>query len=150
MRGGKEISNKKFTFTKPQVRKILQELHSRAESKEKYSSPLYNYGDVEYEGFSKVFNMTLNDLMTSEDDTSFMGNLINAGVDPELLNDVVFDLTGKSGIVEKNAWMTEGTDIYVATSLYNIKLADPVTKDDQGNVILLTKRFDSKKSDIRY
>jgi hypothetical protein len=31
-----------------------------------------------------------------------------------------------------------------------IKSADPIVKDDQGNIIPLSERFNSKKSDIRY
>ena len=38
----------------------------------------------------------------------------------------------------------------VAFSSEQIKSADPVTYDDSGNVIPLSKRFDSKESDIRY
>ena len=31
-----------------------------------------------------------------------------------------------------------------------VKSADPIVKDDQGNIIPLSERFDSKKTDIRY
>jgi hypothetical protein len=32
----------------------------------------------------------------------------------------------------------------------NVKLADPVIYDDEGNIIPLSKRFDNSKDDIRY
>jgi len=47
---------------------------------------------------------------------------------------------------------TDGFDqtITVAFDPSQIKSADPVTKDDQGQVIPLSKRFDPSKEDIRY
>jgi hypothetical protein len=39
---------------------------------------------------------------------------------------------------------------YVVFSSHQIKSADPVTYDDNGNVIPLSQRFDSSKDDIRY
>ena len=40
--------------------------------------------------------------------------------------------------------------LYIPFNPAQIKSADPVTYDDNGNVIPLSKRFDSKESDIRY
>ena len=39
---------------------------------------------------------------------------------------------------------------YVVFDRNNIKSADPITYDDNGNVIPLSERFNDKKSDIRY
>ena len=39
---------------------------------------------------------------------------------------------------------------YIAFDSSQLKLADPVTYDDDGNVIPLSERFDSEKDDIRY
>lgn len=41
-------------------------------------------------------------------------------------------------------------DIYLAFSSEQIKSADPVTYDDDGNVIPLSQRFNSENDDIRY
>ena len=41
-------------------------------------------------------------------------------------------------------------DIYLAFNSEQIKSADPVTYDDEGNVIPLSERFNTKNSDIRY
>ena len=41
-------------------------------------------------------------------------------------------------------------DIYLAFSSEQIKSADPVTYDDNGNVIPLSERFNEKNEDIRY
>ena len=42
------------------------------------------------------------------------------------------------------------TDDYIAFSPEQVKLADPVVYDDDGNVIPLSERFNVNKSDIRY
>ena len=44
----------------------------------------------------------------------------------------------------------ETPNAYVVFIDDQIKLADPITKDNKGNVIPLSKRFDSSNSDIRY
>ena len=41
-------------------------------------------------------------------------------------------------------------DLYVARDPSQIKLADPVTYDDNGNVIPLSERFNAEKEDIRW
>ena len=41
-------------------------------------------------------------------------------------------------------------DIYLAFNSNQIKSADPVTYDDDGNVIPLSERFNPEKNDIRY
>lgn len=61
---------------------------------------------------------------------------------------------GHDGIVYKNIW--ESPDItkpdlsYVAFDPSQIKSADPVTRDDAGNVIPLSQRFQAESPDIRY
>ena len=54
---------------------------------------------------------------------------------------------GYDGIVEE---YKPGLFQYVAFSSEQIKSADPVTYDDNGNVIPLSERFNEEKSDIRY
>jgi len=52
----------------------------------------------------------------------------------------------KAGIVE----LPGNERIYYVADSSQVKLADPVTKDAQGNVIPLSKRFQSSSEDIRY
>ena len=54
---------------------------------------------------------------------------------------------GYDGIVEE---YKPGLFQYVAFSSEQIKSADPVTYDDNGNVIPLSERFDDENQDIRY
>lgn len=51
---------------------------------------------------------------------------------------------GYKGLFDAN------TGIYVVYDPNMVKSSDPVTYDDSGNVIPLSKRFDSKNNDIRY
>ena len=44
----------------------------------------------------------------------------------------------------------EQTDDYIVFNPEQLKLADPVVYDDQGNVIPLSERFNQEKADIRY
>ena len=68
-----------------------------------------------------------------------------------------YDLSKYDGIIDKHVYenighsgMDENTVHYIVLNPNNIKSADPVTYDDNGNVIPLSERFNSKKSDIRY
>ena len=56
---------------------------------------------------------------------------------------------GYDGIVYRNE--AEGhADSYIAFRSSQIKSADPITRDDAGNVIPLSERFQVEKQDIRY
>ena len=60
-----------------------------------------------------------------------------------------FKKRGYGGIIYSN--IIEGTgDSYAVFNSSQIKRADPVTYDDNGNVIPLSQRFDLGKQDIRY
>jgi hypothetical protein len=61
----------------------------------------------------------------------------------------VLEKNGFDGIVYDNEYEGQG-DSYIALKPYHVKLADPVTKDAQGNVIPLSKRFQASSEDIRY
>jgi hypothetical protein len=52
----------------------------------------------------------------------------------------------KSGIAE----MPGGERVYYVADPEQIKSADPVTRDDAGNIIPLSQRFDQAKEDIRF
>ena len=75
------------------------------------------------------------------------GDDINASVDRTVYEGIVdkqvYENIGHSG-------MDENTVHYIVFNPNNIKSSAPVTYDDNGNVIPLSKRFDSSESDIRY
>lgn len=57
---------------------------------------------------------------------------------------------GYDGIVYTNQFEDKGKDSYIIFSPEQVKSADPVTYDDEGNVIPLSKRFDLTVPDVRY
>ncbi|MDX9860928.1 MAG: hypothetical protein RBS99_08410, partial [Rhodospirillales bacterium] len=151
LRSGKPIDGDKLTFTRTQLTRILRDIHNRSEQADEGSSPLWNFGDISYEGIDNVIRGAVNNLMQySEDDVSLIGGLINGGFDPEYTYDSVYKVTGKTGIAEANAWGKDGHELFVATAASHVKLADPVTRDDAGRVIPLSERFNEGSNDIRF
>lgn len=68
-----------------------------------------------------------------------------------------YDISKYDGIIDKHVYenighsgMDENTVHYIVLNPNNIKSADPVTYDDNGNVIPLSERFNTENSDIRY
>lgn len=57
---------------------------------------------------------------------------------------------GYDGIIYKNYFESNGSTSYIAFDPTQIKSADPVTYDDNGNVIPLSERFNTEEPDIRY
>ena len=77
------------------------------------------------------------------DDDKFYGT--NQLVEDETIRNVLI----KNGI--SNVYANEdGYNVCIVLDSSQIKSADPVTYDDSGNVIPLSKRFDSSNDDIRY
>tara|TARA_Y100000817_G_scaffold314959_1_gene316467 strand:- start:6976 stop:13851 length:6876 start_codon:yes stop_codon:yes gene_type:complete len=56
---------------------------------------------------------------------------------------------GHDGVIFKNDYDLTEADNYVVFEPEQIKSADPFTYDDQGNLIPLSERFDTKSDDIR-
>ena len=52
--------------------------------------------------------------------------------------------------VSEDAWDYFASDVYVVFDPNQLKSADPVTYDDNGNVIPLSERFNTENDDIRY
>ena len=57
---------------------------------------------------------------------------------------------GYDSVVYKNKVEDAGEDSYLVMSSEQIKSADPVTYDDNGNVVPLSQRFNTANPDIRY
>jgi len=62
----------------------------------------------------------------------------------------ILEKKGYDGFVYTNEQEDKGSDSYVALNPNQIKSADPITRDDQGDVIPLSKRFNKKSSIILY
>jgi len=62
----------------------------------------------------------------------------------------LLELGGYDSIIYENLLETVGEMDYIVWDSNHIKSADPVTYDDNGNVVPLSKRFDTKEMDIRF
>ena len=63
----------------------------------------------------------------------------------------VFEELGYDGIQYRNAYEGDrGSDSYIALRQSDVKSADAVTYDENGNVISLSERFNPENPDIRY
>jgi len=152
LKSGTRLDGKKNTIPAAKWKSILLDIHKTAEEQDgEGSSPLWNFDDVGSYGANRVATKAAQDLVRySESDVDLIAGLIHAGADPQMVYDAVEAHTGKTGILEKDAWDKQGHEVHVATSQNAVKSADPITRDDEGNVIPLSRRFDSRSPDIRY
>ena len=122
------------------------------------SNVVYTYG---YSGMEQVYNDVSKKLWSENDND---GDLINeimalSGAHYDYNNALKFyeniltPITGIDGF--HYIWGNKDgsgvqNDIYLAFNSEQIKSADPVTYDDDGNIIPLSERFNSENNDIRY
>lgn len=81
-----------------------------------------------------------------------LGGIIGSGADPANVNQGLkaslgYDSYTATGYENRGFG---GGDIYVLMESEQVKSADPITYDDKGNVIPLSKRFEPSTPDIRY
>jgi len=145
LKSGDRLNGQKVTITRSQLGKIIDIIDPRGEDF------LANYGDVTFEGRNKVKSEAISNLLNySDSDVDLIAGMINSGVPAEKVYDVIEKVAGKFGIKEKATWGGEGHEINIATSPKHIKLADPITYDDAGNIIPLSQRFNVESPDIRF
>lgn len=63
---------------------------------------------------------------------------------------VIFKSLKDNGGRNRNVSLDTVSDVYIAFNPNNVKSADPVTYNDNGDVLSLSERFNTKTSDIRY
>ncbi|CAB4135978.1 hypothetical protein UFOVP301_45, partial [uncultured Caudovirales phage] len=145
LKEGDRLNGQKVTITRSQLGKIIDAIDPKGDDF------LANYGDVTFEGRNKVKAQAMSNLLDfSNSDVDIVAGIINSGISPERIYDAVENVTGKFGIKEKATWGGEGHEINIATSPRHIKLADPVTYDNAGNIIPLSQRFNETSPDIRF
>lgn len=144
----KPLSYDKKTITKAQLRKILKEADRVEYEQEGEHYMLSNYANYNDVGIDAAVNEAANlEYGYADNDVELVGSLIGGSGSFDLIMDAVKKVTGKSGMI---APKDNGTIHYVVTDPAGIKSADPVTYNDNGNVIPLSKRFNSENQDIRY
>ena len=144
----KPLSYDKKTITKAQLRKILKEADRVEYEQEGEHYMLSNYANYNDVGIDGAVNEGANlEYDYADNDVELVGSLIGGSGSFDLIMDAVKKVTGKSGMI---APKDNGTIHYVVTDPAGIKSADPVTYDDQGNVIPLSQRFNPENEDIRF
>ncbi|MDO4198120.1 MAG: hypothetical protein Q4D13_03890 [Erysipelotrichaceae bacterium] len=101
--------------------------------------------DVNY--FKEDINNMLMDAYDYERD-QLMANQVVKSVIEQLGYDGIIDKTVSSKFVGMN--LDNDTTHYIAFEPNQIKSADPITYDDNGNIIPLSERFNLNNNDIRY
>lgn len=104
------------------------------------------YGSKRYDVFLKMENPYIVDSKESAERIPFDLSKENAGVTARewLLEN------GYDSVIRKADYYGAEADEYVVLNANQIKSADTVTYDDNGNIIPLSERFNDGKNDIRY
>ena len=140
-------------FNKATITKIVTDIvktEAKVNEEDIADGFLSNYGDVRYEGFNRVLDSTTRLLAGEKFANDQLSGIYHSGVPLSIVVPSVKKVTGYDGIVS-NGYSNVGTDkIYIAWSPNQIKSADPIVKDDNGNIIPLSQRFNPALNDIRY
>lgn len=97
-----------------------------------------------YDGVPKYYNIPTPSIMKKD---GYTQDTLGTEEISHYAQDHGYDGVIIEGLLEGGAIYT---DDYIAFSPNQLKLADPVTYDDNGNVIPLSKRFNENNEDIRY
>lgn len=135
------VSTTKLTITPEQWRKFLDYAQEHRDG----------YIDGAWKGNSIKKDFELRYMNDYDSDTDLISGFINAtaGRNAEVAEaylQMLKDSTGIDGVVQGEG---EGK-VYVAFTPEQIKSAEPVTRNDSGDVIPLRERFNASKGDIRY
>lgn len=106
------------------------------------SNYVYTYGM----DMSRVYREVADIVYNNDSDVQIIAEMTNIAGAENVLNNV-YKITGYDGVIYEN---DRGTHEFVALTSNQFKSADPVTYDDDGNVIPLSQRFDESKDDIRF
>lgn len=128
------------SFTQKQAYEIIKRLPDIYDAE---NSPLGDFFEEYWDGGAK--DWMIRELAKSNNTIGDLDSGLFRDY-PNELHEAVRDITGYDGIEVD----VKGGKFYVAWFDNQMKSADPVTYDANGNVIPLSQRFDKSKSDIRY
>jgi hypothetical protein len=155
----KPLAHDGKAFNKSTLSKILTDIAkeefkaNRDEMEDIADGFLSNYGDIRHEGFNKVLNEAVNSLSNEPSANHQLGGIYHSGVSLPLLASSVKKVTGYDGYIsrgEKDPAHARDYLVYIAWSPNQIKSADPIVKDDNGNIIPPSQRFNPNSADTRF
>lgn len=156
----KPLSEEKITIKKTDLLKLIKAT-CEAEAKQLVEDGSYDnirdaLPDTWISNYVMTYGMNINtayrevaDIIYSgsDNDVDMLAEITNASGGSETALTLTHDLLGYDGVIFEN---DEGHHEYVILISNEFKSADPVTYDDDGNVIPLSERFQSENPDTRY
>ena len=156
----KPLSEDKVTIKKSDLVKLIKatcEAEAKALAEEGYSNTsealrdtwVSNYTDTySANSMAEVYREVADIVYSANDnDVEIIAELTNAGAGNESVLTLTRDILGYDGVIYTNDL---GYHEYVALVSNQFKSADPVTYDDNGNIIPLSQRFNSEKNNINF
>ena len=108
------------------------------------SNYVYTYGMNIKDVYRDVANIIYS---SAESDVDIVAELTNGGAGVENTLKRVYEVLGFDGVIYTN---NQNTHEFVSLISNQFKSAEPITYDDNGNVIPLSQRFNNDNEDIRY
>lgn len=156
----KPLSEEKVTIKKSELLKLIKAT-CEAEAKQLVEEDGYEnikeaLPDTWLSNYVMTYGMNINtayrevaDIIYSgsDNDVDMIAEITNESGGSETALTLTHDILGYDGVIFTNE---QGHHEYVMLVSNQFKSADPVTYDDDGNVIPLSERFNSEKKDIRY
>ena len=143
-------------FSAAQIRKLLKSV-ALTEAKDSFEGNwkdgfLSNFGDTYSQGLDSVVAGAVKYFTDENSALDQIGGIIGSGVDPATVNEALRTSLGFDAFFSKgfSGEGTRGGDIYVVTQANQIKSSEAVTRDAQGNVIPLSRRFNADSNSILY
>jgi len=90
---------------------------------------LSNFGDISFEGMNSVIEAAVDAHVDEDSATDLQGSLIGAGVNPQIVNNAIFEVTGHDGIIAHGfgGLRMSDTMIYIPFFANQIKSIDNKT-----------------------
>lgn len=141
------LSETEVTFTRKEIEEIIRKLDPTGDDiLSNYESDGTGYPSKAW--YNRALKTTVDSILNgNSNDVDIVGELTNIASAEDVLPAV--RATGRDGIIHDGS--ADGyPNVYVVFESDQFKRTDPVTRDDAGNVIPLSQRFNPENKDIRY
>jgi len=152
----KPLAHDAKPFNKNTISKVVMEIakeEARINGDDIADGFLSNYGDIRHVGLNRVMNDVVNSLSKELSSNDQISGIYHSGVPLPIVANAVKKVTGYDGFVskgEKDPAHARNELVYIVWNPNQIKSADPIVKDDNGNIIPPSQRFNPNSSDTRY
>jgi len=125
-------------FDRSAIEKIVKKI-ADAESKENgmeiEDGFLSNWGDARHEGLDNVIDSAVEAYSNEDKAIDFQGSLIGENINPRIVNNAIYDVTGYDGIIESGTDGGKPFNIYIPFFPNQIKAVDNKTFNLQSDNI---------------